>query len=518
MWAAFCIPTLHAQQSIASPIIGLSQSPTNPHYAIVRENGAVEVVNYVTGAGVGTYFVPLPFQDITELRPDGYRARTIAYSPDGNNIAIAISIGSTSGQVYLLDWTAGEIKLAHSEAELDAINDMSWSPDSNRLVLALQYGTLDQIMSSSVKILDINTGMFEKSLTSISRVDNYSIGVVDWSQSGVIAYAVDSSLFLWDSYANAEVGTLSASDTIFNAAWSPDTHRIATLNANRTIEIWDLEYGLEQPVETLNVVADTFRSRTMSWLNNDLLAADFWTDIYVWNVTRATLEEVFRLEDRVSGIGDIDSELVYAGTYSVGLAPLTDLGTPTPTPFLPLVNGLLAELYANPALEGTPAVTRLDPQVAFNWLLSDADPAVGSDFYSIRWSGLVEPLYDEEYTFTIGVDDGARLWVDGQLIIDQWIPQGYTEHSGAITLAAGQRVPIVVEYFENQGSAAVNLFWESASQPREIVPQARLFAHSDLPTATATPTQTFTASSTSTRTFTPTATSAPTRLQPTATS
>ena len=42
------------------------------------------------------------------------------------------------------------------------------------------------------------------------------------------------------------------------------------------------------------------------------------------------------------------------------------------------MNGLVAELYANPALEGTPAVTRLDPQVAFNWLLSDADPAVGS--------------------------------------------------------------------------------------------------------------------------------------------
>jgi hypothetical protein len=98
----------------------------------------------------------------------------------------------------------------------------------------------------------------------------------------------------------------------------------------------------------------------------------------------------------------------------------------------------------------------------------------------------VEPSTTQEYTFTLGIDDGARLWIDGQLIIDQWIPQGYTEHSGAITLAAGQRVPIVVEYFENEGAEAVNLFWESASQPREIVPQARLFAYSDLPPATAT--------------------------------
>ncbi|MHC4250525.1 MAG: PA14 domain-containing protein, partial [Planctomycetota bacterium] len=100
---------------------------------------------------------------------------------------------------------------------------------------------------------------------------------------------------------------------------------------------------------------------------------------------------------------------------------------------------------------------------------------MGSDGFSARWSGEVQPRHSEEYTFYTRTDDGVRLWVDGKLIIDKWVNQGATEHAGKIELAAGKRYDIKMEYFENTGDAVARLSWSSPSQEKEVVPTERLF-------------------------------------------
>ena len=112
-----------------------------------------------------------------------------------------------------------------------------------------------------------------------------------------------------------------------------------------------------------------------------------------------------------------------------------------------------------------PALVRVDPYIAFAWGNGSPDPIIASDNFGIRWEGQIQPLYSEDYQFFSYTDDGVRVWVDGQLLVDHWSPQGPTERTGpTIALQAGIWVDLVVEYFENGGGAVAELRWESASQ------------------------------------------------------
>jgi len=70
-------------------------------------------------------------------------------------------------------------------------------------------------------------------------------------------------------------------------------------------------------------------------------------------------------------------------------------------------------------------LTRTDPQIDFTFADSP-DPSINIDMFSARWSGEVEAAFTETYTFETNTDDGSRLWIDGQLIVDQWVDQGPT--------------------------------------------------------------------------------------------
>jgi hypothetical protein len=136
--------------------------------------------------------------------------------------------------------------------------------------------------------------------------------------------------------------------------------------------------------------------------------------------------------------------------------------------------GLKADIYDNIDFTGT-LVTRIDPTVNFDWGGGSPDPAIGAESFSIRWTGMVQPRFSELYTFITSTDDGVRLWVNDQLLIDHWVDQGTTDWSGSIQLAAGQWYPIRMEYYENGGGAAARLSWSSPTVTREIIPQAQLY-------------------------------------------
>jgi hypothetical protein len=120
-------------------------------------------------------------------------------------------------------------------------------------------------------------------------------------------------------------------------------------------------------------------------------------------------------------------------------------------------------------------LSRTDPEIDFNWGdPGSPDPLVPDDQFSARWTGEVEAAFTETYRFYTTTDDGARLWVNGVQLVDSWVDQGSTEHSGTIDLVAGNTYSLVMEYYENGGGAVAELRWSSPHTPKQIIPQAAL--------------------------------------------
>ncbi|MBL8535175.1 MAG: FG-GAP repeat protein, partial [Betaproteobacteria bacterium] len=141
--------------------------------------------------------------------------------------------------------------------------------------------------------------------------------------------------------------------------------------------------------------------------------------------------------------------------------------------------GFVPPLLSNIAFDNlTPVHTRVDAQVdvpnsggpGFNGF-SDL-----TDYFAARWTGQIRIETAGEYTFTLGSDDGSRLFIDGKLVINHDGLHGYSDRSGSVTLSAGFH-DIRVEMFEYGGFAGVRLDWDPPGTVagREVVPSSVLF-------------------------------------------
>jgi PA14 domain/Domain of unknown function (DUF1929)/Glyoxal oxidase N-terminus len=120
-------------------------------------------------------------------------------------------------------------------------------------------------------------------------------------------------------------------------------------------------------------------------------------------------------------------------------------------------------------------VTRIDPTVNFDWVQGSPDPSIGPDTFSVRWTGQVQPQFNQTYTFHATTDDGVRLWVNGVQIINHWVDGAAAEYTGTISLQANQLYTIQMDYYENGGTASAKLEWSSPSQPKQVIPQTQLY-------------------------------------------
>lgn len=136
--------------------------------------------------------------------------------------------------------------------------------------------------------------------------------------------------------------------------------------------------------------------------------------------------------------------------------------------------GLRGDYYNNKDLATPIVMTRFGEVIDFNWGAGSPAPEINHNQFSIRWTGQVEPEFSETYTFITTSDDGVRLWIDGQLIIDNWTVHASTEDSGNIALQGGQKYDLRLEYFENLGGAIIKLEWQSNSTTRQVIPIERL--------------------------------------------
>lgn len=132
------------------------------------------------------------------------------------------------------------------------------------------------------------------------------------------------------------------------------------------------------------------------------------------------------------------------------------------------INGLVGEYYANRTLEGQP-VYRLDEKIDFDWENNSPMDNIPADSFSVRWSGFIRVPETGRYTFYVKSDDGARVWIDGELVFDYWLAQSATERSFEIDMVAGKQYSIRVEYYEVNRTASMRLSWESASIAKEVI-------------------------------------------------
>jgi hypothetical protein len=160
--------------------------------------------------------------------------------------------------------------------------------------------------------------------------------------------------------------------------------------------------------------------------------------------------------------------------------------------------------YANRDLSGLPVFQRDDPAINFNW--GDGSPRadIPADNFSVRWTRRLSFSPSGSYRFRVEADDGARLWVDGTLVVHEW-HDGYTLSQPIVFLSASPH-DLRMDYYEHTGGALARLSWE-------LVPPSATPTPSRTPTAT--PTATATASPTPSPTGTEIALPTDTPLPPT---
>lgn len=160
-------------------------------------------------------------------------------------------------------------------------------------------------------------------------------------------------------------------------------------------------------------------------------------------------------EVRIYGGALTDAEVtaVYNATHPCGDA-ICSIGNAVP--------GLLGEYFNNQTLSGGPEATRVDGPIDFFWDFGQGPAPLANrdDDFSIRWTGKLYVTQSANYRFRTRSDDGVRLWVDGDLVIERWNDHAVqTDTSGNVSLEAGGAYDVTMEFYENGGVAEIELLW-----------------------------------------------------------
>jgi beta-glucosidase len=127
-------------------------------------------------------------------------------------------------------------------------------------------------------------------------------------------------------------------------------------------------------------------------------------------------------------------------------------------------SGLKGEYFNNEQLTGDPALVRTDKTVAFKWGDDSYISGGPVDHFSIRWTGYFIPKTTDDYKFYTSADDGVRLYIDGEPVIDDWKRHAETLDSFGKRLEAGKPYQIKLEYFEATGGATASFGVAAASE------------------------------------------------------
>ncbi len=140
------------------------------------------------------------------------------------------------------------------------------------------------------------------------------------------------------------------------------------------------------------------------------------------------------------------------------LASLAAAPVPSAAQSAPLWRGVY---YNSADFTGMPALVRDDPHINFDWGTASPGPGVQADQFSVEWN--ISLYFDGgNYTFSATADDGVRLWVDDQLLIDEWHAHLARTYAASTYLGPGYH-HVRVTYFERTGKAGIRVWWEQGA-------------------------------------------------------
>lgn len=144
--------------------------------------------------------------------------------------------------------------------------------------------------------------------------------------------------------------------------------------------------------------------------------------------------------------------------------------------------GLKAAYYKTVNFTGTPTI-QTDAQIDFKWTLYGPAAVNTNSFYSVEWNGYLLPPATGNFKIGLQGNDGYRLYINNQLVVDQWSKQSFHTNTVAIALQKNKAVPIRIQFYEPVGNAQLQLIWNAVTKDSsevEIQKAVALLKQSDI--------------------------------------
>jgi PA14 domain len=448
-------------------VIGQWQGPANTEFSHVAELGEgghtikMDYVEYGGGASASLSWDSVPDQPSDAFRAQYWR------SPPGVN-----AIPGTTPDL---------------ERDEDAI-DHDWGEGSPGEGIPV-----NRFVARWTRTMSFTPGDYEFAVTGDDGVRLYVDGVrvIDkWIDQGPTTYRATLPLdggphrIVMEYYENgggavarlayAQVGEPSAESAYHAEYWNtPDatgSPSIPTLPADleRQDETLDFDWGEGSP--GTGITADRFVARwerTVAFsggLYRFTGAYDDGIRVYIDNVPVVDKWNLGNGEYSVEKVVPGGSHEVRVESFEAGGGARAEFSYDRIGEVVPGDGGYAAEYFDNRNLAGSPVLTRPDDAIDFDWGGGTPGDGVPADNFSARWTKSVTVADDGSYKFTVTGDDGVRLYVDGQKVLDKWVPQGATTYTVIRELSQGPH-QIVLEYFEANGDAVAKLGYERTSDP-----------------------------------------------------
>ncbi|WP_164015956.1 PA14 domain-containing protein [Pyxidicoccus trucidator] len=276
-----------------------------------------------------------------------------------------------------------------------------------------------------------------------------------------------------DTYLSTQNLRVTRTDATVNFDWgggSPDASLGDVFSARWTGQVLTTSSG---GAYTFCTVAD---DGVRLWVNGSLVIDRWFYRSPIEDCVSVTLNAGQRYDVRMEFYdagGQSQAKLLWTPPGGARVAiPQSQLFPATST----VGSGLKGQYYADQSLD--PAnlrVTRTDATVNFDWGGGSPDASLG-DVFSARWTGQVLTTGSGgAYTFCTVADDGVRLWVNGSLVIDRWFYRSPIEDCVSVTLNAGQRYDVRMEFYDAGGQSQAKLLWTPPGGARVAIPQSQLF-------------------------------------------
>jgi beta-glucosidase len=166
-----------------------------------------------------------------------------------------------------------------------------------------------------------------------------------------------------------------------------------------------------------------------------------------------------------------DTKVVYAPGSTLAGEPVV----PVPASAL-TVNGtdpgVKAEYFNNQELRGPAATVRTDARIDFDWGRYNPTPELTGNNFSVRWTGKLKAPESGNYTLGFTADDGARLYLDGKLLVDAWANNRTKTATKEIALERGRSYDLRMEYFQYQRENIAKLVWSPPRMAERLIDEA----------------------------------------------